>query len=1125
MRAGRPLPASGHDVMDAIVAALASVEWPSIDAWRNRRERAKELEIFVGAVTMKRRSHLARRAAVALASYFASHPPVPVMVAACAALEPRTIELGLDTMAAATGLVRFGWPVSATPGQVERLVKRSAGDLALAAALVGLLPSGRLDLLAKILGDDAIVTSLVASDNGWDEICMMCGEGPALDMRWLNAVWQRDRSRYMSLHARAILQTTGKRRERFVDSTARQSRRSVFGAALLGARDTDAVTAICRAIGDRLDRTTLVEIVVDMLVDAERGGPIVLGLVRAVSEKLLASAITELDDGKVARVIGILDGPDAPPRDRELAIARVVAARTDPTILAWAARVSTPSPAPIESRRLIAPRRTLDHAEKARIASCSARELARAVEPALTAPVAGLVEALDTRSPQPCDQVCAALLGCADPVDAVARQLDRFAASTREFEIDLDNAATVWRLRDDVSPLAHARLYRWEHHIFALTRWIDSMGGTLAALRHVELQPGWLFAHTMWRGISEAVMFFRYRDAARFHRDGTVELAEFATERVDRHYGHHAARIVVALVEGRAVPVIAIRSRVLDRIADANAETRAYAARLVRLDGIPEPVRSIDLGDPRDAITEIRTETDLDRLVGWCADPRATVVQEAALALVIAGAPGQRRLAELLSRLDSLTVPLAVLATVALWDLPAAIDRARELAAQGDLPAAWRFHLAVALGDLPRAFESARDTTTTWYFRREDWESLVRVAGELATAIAVADAPHHHAYQRAIPVLLAHDDPAAVGDALRRFLEVDGERPLYLRRSAARYLAERLGDFTGLPLLVEQVIDDSLESWEAALAAIPDAAIADAVELVVSAALIGGHAACSERRMWAVVERARNHKRVDRDILDRLCGRVLEDASLPQIRRAAAAYAISPALEDSRLSRVAEVFAWGVRRGVELTGRMFRFRATGKESDLGHTNLKSSEVFVSPLPMLRGEPHGQDVVEGLVLHELGHHIYHRGSGALELWKRAHAEGIGHLLNLIADEHLERNLRGVDAAYGDRLKRLDAYAFHHAPQEIPVAKLLASLRGSAARALIATDLGVAYDDKSVRLRRGEVIATLDRAGHPLARFMRALRMGLGNRHGDPLVAAALSHCGPKLRDLDMTGLYD
>ncbi len=175
--------------------------------------------------------------------------------------------------------------------------------------------------------------------------------------------------------------------------------------------------------------------------------------------------------------------------------------------------------------------------------------------------------------------------------------------------------------------------------------------------------------------------------------------------------------------------------------------------------------------------------------------------------------------------------------------------------------------------------------------------------------------------------------------------------------------------------------------------------------------------------------------------------------------------------------------------------------------------------------MLRAEPHGQDVVEGLVLHELGHHVYHRGEAAQALWKRAHDEGLGQLLNLVADEHLERNLRAVDHGYGDRLKRLDAYAFQHAPQELVLAKLLASLRGSAARALIAAELGVAFHEDSVRLRRGAILGELARNGHPLARFARALRMGLGNRERDPIVERALELCGGKdLRHQDMAGLY-
>jgi hypothetical protein len=175
--------------------------------------------------------------------------------------------------------------------------------------------------------------------------------------------------------------------------------------------------------------------------------------------------------------------------------------------------------------------------------------------------------------------------------------------------------------------------------------------------------------------------------------------------------------------------------------------------------------------------------------------------------------------------------------------------------------------------------------------------------------------------------------------------------------------------------------------------------------------------------------------------------------------------------------------------------------------------------------MLRGEAHGQDVVEGLVLHEIGHHVYHRSEEAQKLWKQADDEGIGRFLNLIADEHLERNLRAVDPEYGDRLKRLGAYAFQHAPQEIKVAVLFDALGANSARAFTAAALDVAFDEEAVRVRRGAILGELDRAGHPVARFSRALRMGLGNRAGDPLIDQALALCGKELRTLDMRGLYD
>jgi hypothetical protein len=198
---------------------------------------------------------------------------------------------------------------------------------------------------------------------------------------------------------------------------------------------------------------------------------------------------------------------------------------------------------------------------------------------------------------------------------------------------------------------------------------------------------------------------------------------------------------------------------------------------------------------------------------------------------------------------------------------------------------------------------------------------------------------------------------------------------------------------------------------------------------------------------------------------------------------------------------------------------------TPRRQDLGYTFLTESRVFVSPLPILRGDQHGQAIVEGLILHELGHHLYHSGEEAALLWARAQREGLGPLLNLIADEHLERNLRALDAEYGDRLKRLGAHAFWHAPREVRVQHLLDVLLGGAFEALTAVALGVSHDPTAVEIESGPLLRALAQGAGSFARFVRALRLGQGNRWNDPLIERALAHFDGGFRRLDMQGLYD
>ena len=1116
----------GHDVLDRIVAAIAEAGTPN-----------RALDHFVEVVTPKgKNKSLPRRAVLALLQQLAREPN-DALWAACVALEPRLIGsvrfTPALTTATAAGLFRHHWPTRPGVKQIERLLSLPVvrEDLALAAAIAGLLSSKRLDKLAKALGEDALLARLVASDHGWDEICRLPPETPALETAWLQKIEKQDYKRYIALAGRALGGLAGQRLDSFVEQMPRRHRPGVFLAALEahGKGSDERVTAVGKAIAARVDRATLVTLLQGLLPDPSYDR-MVHAIARASAPKLLASAVGELTDEHALRVVAICDAEPIP-HDRELAIANILVNRKPKPIIEWRAKVEAiltagvpVAPPPPRVHRALLP------AEAHKISTCPDGQLTDALAPVFGGHISGVSTALATRKAGESVVACNALLGCADPLQDVANVLDRFTGTTARFHGALDDDAVLWVRVRELPVLAHARLWRWEAHTFALLEWVESIGSALGALQITDALQGRLARETLWKAISEAMMLIRYRHPLRFKAHATVELAHYCANAIDDVVGRHAARILVALVEGKLIHVSEVRDRVLDHVSDADAETREYIARLIRLEGLPQPPRSVDI--PAVQLIEQLRRATYGELVEYCRDPRAAVVQEAALALVVLGPEGELRLAALLDELDQLAQPVPLLQTIQLWEHPPAIAAVHALANKPDLPPAWQFHLALNLyargeaDQLTRVLAAVRAPSQGWFFRRDDWDALVRHANIVTCSLALADAPHHHAYQRAVNTLLSlvrpDDDVRA---ALVRFLEIDAARPLHLRVDVARFLAQHWNDATGVPLLVEYVADERADDWMYTLLLVPKEAIADAARTLVAAALAGGNQVCSEKRMWQVMQHMRANMTLDIETQAELDVDIFEQASTTGVRRAAASFAIASMTARNRLRRVADVFAWGIRRGVELAGRLFRIHMTAKERELGHTKLDGNQIFVSPLPMLRAETHGQDVVEGLLLHEIGHHVYHRSPESVALWNQAHKEGIGHFLNLIADEHLERNLRAVDPSYGDRLKRLDAYAFQHAPQEIKVAVLFDSRRTHTARAFMAAELGVAFDEESVRVRRGAILGELDRLGHPVARFSRALRMGLGNRSGDPLVEQALALCGKDLRTLDMKGLYE
>ncbi len=1113
----------GIDQVDHYVKALAAIPV-------ERRG-----DVF-GSINLAHAWILVRRVVVALLAQLSRDPSDGTFWSLAIALEPNLLAMPdvpaehIDAIVAEMLAMRAQ---RLTDYQVQRLLPLSvvAGDLALAAALVSRAPSNRLELLAEAYGEGTIVERLFASDRGWREICSLPHEKPAYDVAWLQQVEKRDYKRYVALAAIAAATYTGARQSLFVEGIPPRHRPAVFQAAMLGLASAtgDRVLQLCRVLARRIDRAILVQLLPELL-DRDTSGRLALGLVRYVDPAVLGGAARDLSPRHVATLVARLD-EDPAPRDRELALARTFTERGLAEVADWCARVDALlTMAVAETTPLLRAKRALTAAEERAIAGASGRALDVALAPAIGGHVSGLVRALDRSKREPHVWACVALLGCADRLEDVARLLDTFSEPTNAFAVAVDNAMASMAHAVDLPPLARARLWRWERQLFGFLEWVEANGGPLRTLLLADSLRRDFARATLWQATSEALMLIRYRARPRFEEHASLTLAQYCADRVDQPIGRHAARIVVALVEAGTVPVHAVRDRVLDRVADTDGETRSYVARLIRLEGVPEAEEQA-APPPVNIIDDIRTSTDLDALARWCFDSRGAVVQEAALALVALGAPGQLRIAEVLVAGD-IPTPTPILATVVLWDHAPALDAVRDLACRDGLDPSWQFHLALALlhrGErdmLPRAIAAIRSTAERWYFRRADWDALVNVADIVECSLALTDAPHHHAYHRAVNTLLSLTRPTAeVHDALVRFLEIDSDRPLQLRIAAARYIARHWGDARGLPLLVEEVCDPRNTNTHEVMRDTPDTAVEPLVRAVVDAALVGGDDACGEPRMWFFVESAAAARRLPTDVMGDLQIRIFENSSHAPTRRSASYRVLAEGIGDTRVRMVAEVFAWGVKRGVELCGRMLKFHMTSTEKDLGHTRLDGNHIFVSPLPMLRGEAHGRDIVEGLVLHEIGHHVYHRGEKAQALWKRAHNEGIGHFLNLIADEHLERNLRAVDASYGDRLKRLGAYAFQHAPQEMKVGALCESLGAATAPALIAAELNVAFDETSVRLRRGAILGELDRLGHPVARFSRSLRMGLGNRAGDPLNGAALALCGKDLRALDMQGLYD
>jgi hypothetical protein len=821
-------------------------------------------------------------------------------------------------------------------------------------------------------------------------------------------------------------------------------------------------------------------------------------------------------------VLDRIDREPTFPYGKEVALAEALASSANGAERAWAER---------RVRAKGEPAPTLPKSDVTRdIPTAKVEELGRLLAPVARGGARGAAALLAKRTDSTASVAATvALLASPDPPEESAPILVRYASDDPRFvkEVDVDMVARFAHGTTELSLFGHAWLWRWERHakrvVDELCAKHGSLAGGLAAVRTLPWDRGRadLFAAAArWLAVSAA------RDEASFHALLSPMLVEALVLALPRAEGPWAAEALSALARTEAGGEIAAR-RVADvrlLLPDLAEETRARLARFIDAAGlerraVPPPARP----PAPDVVAEIERTTDLDRLEAIAAGDDAGLVHEAVLRLMLLGVGAQVRLAALLERSPSVPHVRPIAESIPLWDEGDALWRVRALADDPGRPRELRYRVARSLVERAERrffdviFAVLREETSDRFFEPRDWDALVALAGDaVPVAVALAPSPHPHAYLRAVACLLERPEGEAGKRALLEFLERGTERMGSLRRSAAAFLHAR-GAFAGFPLVLQQELDTSAGT-SVVLRGVP----ARLVELATTSMLAAGNGLAKE----AALLHHLGAPGVDPIAAEDATDTVLRGATTDAIRQKAASrlkagFGLG---RFRKLRRVADTFAWGVRTGRELTGHAFRVQMTGGAS-LGHTRLNERKIYVTPLPILRGEQHGREIVEGLILHEYGHHLYHKGTAAQAVWDEAQKAGLHGVLNLVADEHLERNLRAMDASYGDRLKRLAAYAFQHTAREIAVETVLAHLGGRAFEVLSKTQLGVARDPASVVVESGELLSLMERSGMAFSRFVRALRMGLGNRHDDPRVERALElFRGAKFRASTMADLW-
>lgn len=1027
------------------------------------------------------------------------------------------------------------------------LIRKRDGslDLRVAASVAWLLPAPIHARLLALLGREQVLAAIGGDDlDGFIGLCELPSITPALIRKHpelsvhspLDLIAELPLALRPRLHAAAIASWTNDfaRAQELIASLPEQQLRECV-VPLVDEVDGTLLTIAQKAIprlADAIDRAHADEDgrlqLVGELLGRKRLRPLtaalLLRLLRSAAEAQLARLVASTPVELLLRLIEWLADEVQLPATIEVTLAGQLGEHPSAAVRKAAEQLFRAAPVNV-AREVSSELQRTSKAEADTIATCALSKLGKALAPALAGPSQGLSEALARRTQRGVSlEACLALLGAHDPIREVGSCFaDYFDHDNPEFANTLHTAAIAqWQRNPNLPPLGNAWLHAFEQHAFAFGDWLlANLGGLVGALDRCLALPTPILRVRCLEAFAAVFTLWRYRERERLRWLTLDGLPSKLVEQLDTELGPAAAKLLVTLLLAQTCTdeLAKLRETVLLMAPDLDRVTRHELHRWLQIDGLPErdvAARAQGAVVRAEQLEQLRTSDELELLARACMSPSLALVDEAVLRLLELGEAGEAQLVLLLA--ESVPPPRfdVVVASVAMWSSTQCVDDVRALAADPELAVALRFRMALALTErgereqVEVAIATLREDQPTGWFRSNDWDKLARTASISALAFSLAASPHPHAYQRALDWLLGQPiADRSVMAPLREFLRCGTERPTHLRlRAAERLLA--LGDMLGVPVLLAGSLNPERAGsfdWVAELA---PSQRAQTIDAVIGAALIGGQQACTQRRASSLLELSGlANDAVVAEAVDRALQRLFLECTDEAVRTHLAARASSPQWRREQLQGIAEIFAWGVRRGRELTGRLFRVHMTDKRQDFGYTRLDEDRVFVSPLPFFAGDRHGRELVEGLILHELGHHMYHRGEQAAEIWTRAQQRGLHGVLNLVADEHLERNLRALRADYGDRLKRLAAHAFLHAERDVAWAWLLDRLGVSSFAILSSKPTAPAHDPSQLRVARGELLQALEAGGSSWARFARALRMGLGDRWNDPRVRAGLA----------------